>query len=328
MQICAYSADVIGMRRQARGLADAISAVAKDANAKPKITEYYTSNSAFHKTLPTIASFFVAKVLPKPDMLVACGGASAAGALQQKRRGVFVVYVQKPPISPSAFDVVVCGTHDYPHKPHFDNIITIAGSVGGISYPMLAQRKQKAAQKFATMPRPHTALIIGGDNRAYSLTPDLCRRFACEVAAADCRGSVLIVSSRRTSAQCRAVLSAAAASVANAGRVYYADNQTDNAEDYADILAAADRAIVSGDSVNMISEAACAQIPVYILPLATKRKAAADKFGAFHAQMVRRGAAVIWRGQFADFANVKIAPFDETARAAKLIWQRYLAAVC
>ena len=108
-----------------------------------KITEYDTSNSAFHKYTANNSIFFCRPVLPKPDMLVACGGASAAGALQQKRRGVFVVYVP-PPISPSAFDVVVCGTHDYPHGR--DNIITIAGSVGGISYPMCwhAQTKSRA----------------------------------------------------------------------------------------------------------------------------------------------------------------------------------------
>ncbi len=337
MRICAYCTNIVGMRRQARGLADAIAAlVSADANfaGTVEVIDTVAGDSAFGKIMPQLASFFAAPVVPQPDILIACGGASVAGALRAKRDGAFVVYVQKPPLSPGAFDIVVCGMHDNNDRGT-DNVITINGSVGGVNAAVLARRKQRARQKFVDLPRPYTALIIGGDNRAYSMTPSLCRRFIDELQNTNDGGSVLASSSRRTSTECRRILADANdASGKNGRRFYYEDNNGDNdaaaREYYYDILAAAERAVVTGDSVNMISEAAAAQIPVYILPLTVVNHSAAVKFRAFHARMTQLGAAVMWNGRFDNdnTDNAGLPPFDETARAAKLIWQRYLAAVC
>ncbi|MGI9337875.1 MAG: ELM1/GtrOC1 family putative glycosyltransferase [Gammaproteobacteria bacterium] len=325
VRVCAYCADVVGMRRQARGLADAIAALAgAHSAAAVEVADAVAEDGVFGRILPRVAAHFAAPVLPRPDILVACGGASAAGALRAKKDGAFVVYVQKPPLSARAFDVVVCGMHDYGGGGKLaDNVVGIAGSVGGVNAAMLARRKKRALEKFVKMPRPLTAFIIGGDNRAFSLTPALCRRFVDEVLKGG--GAVLASSSRRTSAQCRRIL--ADANRDNDGRFYYYDDDGDDEkakEYYYDILAAADRAVVSGDSVNMTSEAAAAGMPVYILPLAVRNNSAAVKFHAFHSQMVKCGAALIWRGEFADNASWQPAAFDETARAAGVVWQRYL----
>lgn len=367
MRVCAYCADIVGMRRQARGLADAVATLASAAIAAPvEVVDIAAPGGGFGKVLPRVASYFVAPLVPLPDIVVACGGASAAGALRARREGAFVVYVQKPPLSVRAFDIVVCGAHDGGGIDNNDNngegkgegnVMTIAGSVGGVNALMLAARRGNALAKFSSMPRPLVALIIGGDNRAFSLTPDLCRQFIDEVRSANNGGTIVALSSRRTSAECRRIL-AAAADDNNGGNNYHnnngdnnddgdKDNKGDNnnksgggrfyyyaddgdeekaRDDYYDILAAADIAVVSGDSVNMISEAATAGMPVYMLPLVVKSRAAAAKFAAFHSRMTKDGAALEWRGRFDNFDNAgrRAAGFDETARAAAEVWRRYV----
>ena len=321
MRICVYCADVAGMHRQARGLADVVAGLGGAA----EVVEVRAKDSGFAKLLPQVASYFAPVVAPKPDMLVACGGAAVAGALRAKRDGVFVVYVQKPPLTPRAFDVVVCGAHD---NLCGGNVVAVVGAVGGVNAAVIARRKQQAEQRFAKFARPRTALLIGGDSRAYSLTPELCRRLIKEVKAAAGDGSVLATSSRRTSDECRKVLQD------ECGDGFFYDCPTPalpggKGEDggdnnpYLDILAVAERAAVTCDSVNMISEACSAGVAVYVLPLDVVNESAARKFEDFHGTLTRRGAAKMFGGKFEDW---QCKPMDETARAAEFVWRRYQAA--
>ena len=328
MRICVYCADVAGMHRQARGLADVVAGL---GGAAAEVVEVRAKDSGFAKLLPQVASYFAPVVEPAPDIFIACGGAAVAGALRAKREGVFVVYVQKPPLTPRAFDVVVCGAHD---NLCGDNVVAVVGAVGGVNAAVIARRKQQAEQRFAKFARPRTALLIGGDSRAYSLTPELCRRLIKEVKVAAGDGSVLATASRRTSDECRKVLQDESGDnffydfptpALPGGKGEEGDSPAPAGEDnpYLDILAAADRAAVTCDSVNMISEACSAGAPVYVLPLDVINESAARKFEDFHGTLTRRGAVKMFGGTFDDW---QCAPLNETARAAEFVWQRYQAA--
>ncbi len=364
------------MRRQAEGLAAAVAALAGGETARAS-----AKNSAFNKLLPRPASFFVAPVLPRPDILIACGSAAVAGALRARREGVFTVFVQKPPLAPHYFGAVVCGEHD---NLSGANVLTVAGAVGGVSAETLARRKQRAEEKFAALPRLRTALILGGNNRAYSLTPALCRRILAELRAAAGGGAILATVSRRTGKECRRILAqeppanffyggdgddgndgngndtpsltspspmgvfnpppisdgggGGGAAAENficgdapphpppskmGGGLIAPPKMEDGSDDYGeylDILAAADRIVVTCDSVNMISEACASGKPVYILPLTVANAAAAKKFADFHRNIIARGFARMWAGEFCDWQN---AALNETERAARFVCEGY-----
>lgn len=138
------------------------------------------------------------------------------------------------------------------------NNVTTEGLAAAQEWPAL----------FAGMPRPHVALIVGGDSALHRLDAETARRMGTEVRrfAEAAGGSVSAITSPRTSAAAIAALEAVLDGV----------NRVDPwrrgapRNPYLAHLAKADVLVVTGESESMLAEAAATGKPLYIYPLPEK----------------------------------------------------------
>ena len=306
-----------GHRAQALGLAEKIASF-----YGAKIIHHTVSSSAAAIFPPMLAAKMgFCKIGDTADIVIGCGAKSHASLLAMKRKfGAFAVCVERPR-DEKHFDAVIAPRHDYSaaelQKIESDsaaNTLPILGSAGGVCGRDLQNRRGRAREKFAHIPNPKTALLIGGDSRAYRISPAFCRELAESVRCAD--GGILATVSRRTGAENTAALKTALAD--GGGFLYCGEGENP----YMDILAAADRFVVSADSVNMLSESAAAKKPLWFAEPPIRSARAAEKFRRFHSELMARDIARRWAGSFAEWTAPGL---DETARAAAFVWRRYRA---
>jgi mitochondrial fission protein ELM1 len=141
----------------------------------------------------------------------------------------------------------------------------------------------------AAMPRPIVAVLLGGSNKAYRLTPHRLGEIADAVASVlrQTGGSALVTPSRRTgTAGVKLVRDRLAGLPASVW-----DRTGDNP--YFTYLGLADAFLVTADSVSMVSEAAATGKPVHILGL----DGGNTKFARFHRLMQEAGITRPFRGR-------------------------------
>ena len=262
----------------------------------------------------------------RAQIVIGCGIKAQAAVLAAKRQyGAFAVCIQRPRASAQQFDAIIAPHHDYSatelqkieKKP--SNILAVVGSVGQTNVNILRAKREAARQKFAHIPNPKTGILIGGSNRAFAMTPQVCKQIAAQVLRAAPTGGVLATASRRTGTDNQRALAEAFGSE---NCFFYGGDDGDTDNPYWDILAAADRILVTGDSVNMLSEACTAARPTHIIRLPQKSARAAGKFHRFHDALISRGVARYWDGRFESWTPPGL---NETKRAAEFVWARYCA---
>lgn len=248
---------------------------------------------------------------PWPDLVVSCGRKSVGPAREIKRRSgghTFAVHVQDPHVASGAFDVVVVATHDRYRGP---NVIETRGALHRITPERLREAAERYAPPLSGMPRPFTAVLVGGSNRVYRLTPEITADLAARLAAfaRDAGGTLLVTPSRRTGAQNEKVLRDAL----NGSSAVIWDGSGDNP--YFGYLALADRIVVTCDSVSMVSEACATGKPVYVYDL----PGGGAKFHRFHALFRDEGITKPFTRTVSDWSYPS---FDETARVGAEIRRR------
>ena len=247
---------------------------------------------------------------PWPDLVIACGRNAVAPALAVKRasggRTVWV-QIQDPRYARAEADLVVAPSHD---PAQGANVITTLGAVHRITRARLEEGARRFGPLFAHLPRPLVAVLLGGDNRVYRLTPERSATLAAELAALARSGfGLAITPSRRTRA---AVLAALKARLEGLPAFVW-EGAGDNP--YFGMLGSADAFVVTADSVNMVSEAAATGKPVHVVAL----EGGSNKFARFHRAMEEAGITRPFRGAIETWTY---RPPDEAARAAALIRDR------
>ena len=211
---------------------------------------------------------------PWPDLLISSGRQVVAPAMAIRRANAgatFTVHVQNPAVDPARFNVVVTPQHDRLEAP---NVIATTGGLNQVTEGRLAAAAARFAPRLAHLPRPLVAVMLGGDNKAYRFTHALARRLGARLAELSRRedAGLLVTASRRTGAKVMAILREALAGLP----VEIWDGTGENP--YFGFLALADAFVVTGDSVNMVTEAATTGKPVYVAALA----GGSAKFRRFH----------------------------------------------
>lgn len=247
---------------------------------------------------------------PWPDLLIASGRKSAAPAKAIRRASggkTFTVQVQNPVMASRHFDLVVAPRHDQLEGP---NVISTTGSLHGLTADVLSREAARFADLAQTLLRPVTVVLVGGANRVYSFGVAEAEALAANLAKLP--GSLLVTTSRRTGdAQTRALTEALPAD-----RTTVWDGTGDNP--YPGWLGLADAIVVTGDSVNMVTEACAAGKPVYVVDL----PGGSAKFRAFHEMMLDGGHVRRFDGSFDDWTP---APLDDTAGVAETIRAKLIA---
>jgi hypothetical protein len=130
--------------------------------------------------------------------------------------------------------------------------------------PAVAHAASAWRQRCADLPRPLTALLVGGPTKPYRFDEAVARRLldqALDVVRRD-GGSLYVTTSRRTPA---AVVRALEAGLPAGARLYRWDSGGDNP--YHALLGLADRFVVTGDSISMMVEVARLGKPLAIFAL-------------------------------------------------------------
>jgi mitochondrial fission protein ELM1 len=248
---------------------------------------------------------------PWPRLLIASGRQSIAPALavrRASRRSTFIVQVQNPVIAPRHFDLVVTPRHDGVRGP---NVMETRGALNRVTPALLANEADRLAPRLAHLPHPRIAVLVGGDNASYRLTPTVMGDAAEALALMARRegAALLVTPSRRTGRDNEAILRARLDGLP--GEIW--DGAGENP--YFGYLGLADAIIVTADSVNMVSEAATTGKPVHVIAL----EGGSAKFRAFHEGLERDGVTRPFTGALEHWTYE---PLDDTARVAAEIRRR------
>jgi mitochondrial fission protein ELM1 len=246
---------------------------------------------------------FAQAMATPPQLAIGCGRQAALATRLLHRRGALSVQILDPRIATRHWDVIIAPEHD---GLRGGNVIIVLGSLHPVDDLWLAAARPQF-DCFAELPQPRTAVLVGGasahaafDARAMSQWLDvLAARIAQE------GGSVLATASRRTPETARALLRTALGQLPG---VVWCDER-DGANPYAGLLGWADRIVCTADSVNMLSEAAATNVPVFV--------AGIDALGGrprrFVESLLKTGRVQPFDDALAPFA---VTPLRETARVA------------
>jgi mitochondrial fission protein ELM1 len=246
---------------------------------------------------------------PWPCLVIAAGGRAAAPALAIRRKNqgrTVVVQIQDPKLPPARFDLMIVADHD---KVRGANVMVSLGAVHPVTPAKLAAGAAIWAPRLAHLPHPRVAVVIGGDNGVYRLTPENMTRIADQLAVLVRGGAgLMITTSRRTGAEAEAILRA----TLTGPQVEIWSGAGENP--YFGYLGLADQVLVTADSVSMITEASASGKPVHVLPLDGGSK----KFERFHQAM---RAAGITRPFDGSLHSWRYTPQDDTGAAGARIRQ-------
>ena len=245
---------------------------------------------------------------PAPDLLIGAGRRAAPLVAALRRlHGVPGVQILAPQMPLGAFDLVIAPQHDGLTGA---NLIETLGAIGRVTPARLAAEAEAWRARLTGLPAPRLAVLIGGPGRmARWGTGDGTRlQGALEDLAA--RGwSLMVTASRRSDP---ALVAGLRAALDPARHVVFAG---EGANPYPAMLGHARAVLVTADSVNMASEAACSGRPVHVFAVAGM----ARKARTFHEALAARGIARIFDGEIGTW---HYAPLAEADRVAGLVLAR------
>jgi len=307
-RILAVSDARAGNLRQACALADALSASLPTASCTldPRWPWRMFAPLRVPGSDHAFGGDFTAAVQHPPTVVVGCGRQAALATRLLRAHGARAVQVLDPRIDPAHWDLVVVPEHD---RVRGANVLTMLGSLHPVDAAWLAHARDAFAA-FAALPRPRTAVLLGGSSRHVRFDRMSFELLACKLEAALARdgGSLLLTTSRRTPRELRLAL-----------RHRYRETPgvtwlgpEDGENPYAGMLAWADRIVCSPDSVNMISEACATDAPVHVFDPGRAR----GRLKAFLDSLLARSRI---RAVDARLAPFDVEPLRETTRVAEAV---------
>ena len=249
---------------------------------------------------------------PWPDLVIAAGRRTAPVARRIKRLNggaTYLVQIMDPGSTGAGeFDLIAAPRHDtITERP---NVMRITGAPHRITPARLTAAAAEWRGRFAGLPRPWIALIVGGSTRRRTFTDAMARELgrAASAMAADAGGALLVTTSRRTGAAAQALLG----EIAVPKRVYRWGDEGENP--YYGYLAVADAVIVTGDSVSMCSEACATTGPVYIY---APEALITAKHARLHSELFEKGYARPLAGRLETWTHAPLNPAEDVARAVR-----------
>lgn len=291
----------IGHEVQGLGLAEALGAVPDFRRIAPRRLFDWLAPIG-----PMDPHDAVAVAPPWPDIAIAAGRRTLPALRRLKRASggrTFTIYINRPLTGLGAADLIIAPRHDSFDGP---NVLAPLTPPNRITPERLAAARRSPHPQVARLPHPRAALLIGD---ASGLRYDPCA--VAETLFAD-GFAVMATASRRTPAPLAAALQRTLACPGG----FFWDSTGENP--YLSILANADRIVVTGDSVNMIGEAAATGAPVHVLPASRPRR----RIARYLAALEEAGLIAIWDAPL----PVRPSPRNETPEIARQIAAAWRAA--
>jgi uncharacterized protein len=207
---------------------------------------------------------------PWPDLILTVGRRPSMAALwvkEQTRGRAALVVVGRPKRWLDRFDLVIAPPQF--QLPRRANVLRLDLPLMRVDETAMAAAAETWRERLTELPRPLTALLVGGPTKPYRFDQAVARQLLAETgrATAAGRGSLYVTTSRRTPA---AVVEALAADLPPGARLYRWHEGGDNP--YHALLGLADRLIVTGDSISMMVEVARLGKPLAIFALPEERR--------------------------------------------------------
>ena len=294
-----------GLRSQAIGLAEAAGLSPDIRTLVPRGLWRHVPAAFWPRPLHAIEPAALAG--PWPDLLLGCGGKSAAvlAALKPPMRRVII---QHPRCPIRRFDLVVVARHDEVAGP---NVIVTRTALHRITPARLAAAAAEWAPRLAHLPRPLVAVLVGASNGRFRLGEPEGRALADNLASIirhDSAG-VIVTPSRRTN-------SAIARLLGETLRPLGAEMWDGTGENpYFGMLALADAIVVTTDSVSMVSEAVATTAPVLLATLPGRSR----RIGLFLKELADAGRTRPLQDRLELWP---VAPINDTQEAADEMRQR------
>ncbi len=196
----------------------------------------------------------------KYDYIVSCGSSLAAVnlLLSRENRAKSITIMRPSLLSVGKFDLAVMPRHDNP--PKRKNVVTTDGALNLINPEYLNMASQALAKRFGLKDGATVfsiGLLLGGDTKDFSLSRESVSEAIAQIKAVteklDAR--ILVTTSRRTSGEVQRLVKGSFKGYPRAAAVVIA-NEENVAEAVGGILGLSNVAVVSAESISMISEAA------------------------------------------------------------------------
>ncbi len=207
---------------------------------------------------------------PWPDLVVSSGVRNepvCRWIREQSGGRTRYVHVGRPWGPLDQFDLVVT-TPQY-RVPEAANVLRNPLTLHSLTAQKLQLARAEWEPVFAAMPAPRIGVLVGGDSGPFTLGPNAAARLGRELSslAGGLGGSLLVTTSSRTRASAVDALQAALRGNFHLHRW----RSQDSANPYLGMLAWADRLVVTGDSIAMLSEACATGKPVQMFDLGGMR---------------------------------------------------------
>ncbi|MDD9798065.1 MAG: mitochondrial fission ELM1 family protein [Alphaproteobacteria bacterium] len=238
---------------------------------------------------------------PWPHVVLAAGRQTIPYALsigKQAAGATFTAILQNPRRAPALFDFIWAPTHD---ALEGDNVFSTLTSPHALTREALTEAAAQLKPRLTNMPRPWIAVLLGGPNKAYRFDmADMARLVQHLRGLAEKGAGLMISASRRTPPAHFARLKQALAELGEQVIFFAPPNSTLPATStplatndapqpdyniYHGLLGLAQAIIVTGDSVNMVSEACFVGVPVWVFHL----QGGSRRFNNFHKTMQAQG---------------------------------------
>jgi mitochondrial fission protein ELM1 len=251
---------------------------------------------------------------PFPDIVIASGRATVPYLRHLKRASkgrVFAAFMQDPRWHREAFDLIWVPEHDALRAP---NVLATLTSPHHLRPAALQAARRVPDARILALKGPRLAMVLGGTSAVHRFeTADAEALAAIARQAVESGFGLMVTPSRRTPPEVIATIRDALADMPE-GRAFVWDGSGDNP--YVQMLAHADRIVVTGDSVNMIGEAAATGMPVHVY----EPSGGGAKMTRFIDRMVETGAVRRWAGGFDRWSYE---PVDATALIARTLAERF-----
>ncbi len=275
-----------GDNTQLRALAGALGWPCEEKRLVHRATELVT-NLALRVTLAGIDRARSSPlVAPWPDLVLTAGRRNEPVARWIRARSgdrARIVHVGRPWTHPSRFDLIVT-TPQYRVRPA-SNVLINELPLHDVTPAGLSVHGDAWRERFARLPRPWVALLVGGHSGPYTFSTGKARALGEQAVAMAQRegGSLLVTGSARTPRDVMATLVA----TLDVPAFVHGRDDAPGENPYRAFLALADAFIVTGDSVSMLAEACATGKAVHVFDLAGRPQDRARPAALLHRLLMR-----------------------------------------
>ncbi len=213
----------------------------------------------------------------KPDFIISCGSAAAyVNYLLAKEQYAKNIAVLKPgSLNYRHYDLNILPEHDRKWEKVYDsNVIYTKGAPNLITKNYLQENSEKLLKRFSHLKigdNYKIGVLLGGDTKDFVLSASKVKLMLHQLveASEEMNADILFTTSRRTSEKVEGLIYRHLKRFPRC-RLLILANRNNVPEAVGGILGLSDIVIVSGDSISMISEAACSGKKTIVFPVQSR----------------------------------------------------------